>query len=115
MPYIQRNEKGEIIALIADSTGKDDQPTSLDNPEVLQFLAGSENSGKGDHYFEMLAQDLQQIRILEDLIDLLTLKGIIMFSELPLAAQQKILNKKSIRESFDHAGDILVRDEAPLL
>ncbi len=35
MPYIQRNEKGEIIALIADSTGKDDQPTSLDNPEVL--------------------------------------------------------------------------------
>ncbi len=38
-----------------------------------------------------------------------------MFSELPLGAQQKILNKKSIRESFDHAGDILVRDEAPLL
>ena len=115
MPYIQRNEKGEIIALTADSTGKDDQPVVLDNPEILQFLAGSENTVKGDHYFEMLAQDLQQTRILEDLIDLLTSKGIIMFSELPVPAQQKILNKKSIRESYDHAGDILVRDEAPLL
>ncbi len=72
MPYIQRNEKGEITALTANSTGKDDQPVGLDNPEILQFLAGSETSAKGDHYFEMLAQDLQQIRILEDLIDLLT-------------------------------------------
>ena len=115
MPYIQRNEKGEIIALTADSTGQDDQPVGLDNPEILQFLAGNDNPAKGDHYFEMLAQDLQQIRSLEDLIDLLTSKGIIMFSELPVAAQQKILNKKSIRESLDHAGDILVRDEAPLL
>lgn len=115
MPYIQRNEKGEIIALTADSTNEIDQPIGLENPEVLQFLAGSEHSAKGNHYFEMLSQDLQQIRILEDLIDLLTSKGIIMFSELPLAAQQKILNKKSIRESFDHAGDILVSDESPLL
>lgn len=39
MPYIQRNEKGEIIALTADSTGQDDQPVGLDNPEILQFLA----------------------------------------------------------------------------
>ena len=114
MPYIQRNEKGQIIALTADSTGKD-EPTGLDNPEILQFLAGGERAGKSNHYFEMLAQDLQQIRILEDLIDLLTSKGIIMFSELPVAAQQKILNKKSIRESYDHAGDILVRDDAPFL
>lgn len=115
MPYIQRNEKGEIVALTADSTGKDDQQTGLDNPEVLQFLAGNHQTAKGNHYFELLAQDLQQIRILEDLIDLLTSKGIIMFSELPAAAQQKILNKKSIRESFDHASDILVRDDTPLL
>ncbi len=115
MPYVQRNEKGEIVALTADSTSENDQPMGLDNPEVLQFLAGGNHASKGDHYFEMLAQDLQQIRILEDLIDLLTSKGIIMFSELPVAAQQKILNKKSIRESLDHAADILVRDEAPLL
>lgn len=113
MPYAQRNEKGEIVALTADSTSEEDQSIGLDNPEVLKFLAGGK--AQGDHYFEMLAQDLQQIRILEDLIDLLTSKGIIMFSELPVAAQRKILNKKSIRESFDHAGDILVRDETPLL
>ena len=51
MPYIQRNEKGEIIALTADSTGQDDQPVGLDNPEILKFLAGNDNPAKGDHYF----------------------------------------------------------------
>lgn len=114
MPHVQRNEKGDIIALTVDSITENDPPLALDNPEVLRFLAGS-NSIAGDHYYEMLAHDLQQIRILEDLIDLLTSKGIILFSELPLAAQQKILDKKSIRERFDHASDILVIDEAPLL
>ncbi len=116
MPYIQRNEKGEIVALTTDAARPDDQELTLDNPEILQFLAGSRAAQeKNKHYFELLSQDLQQIRILEDLIDLLTAKGVILFSELPVAAQQKILNKKSTREQLEQANDIIVEDDAPLL
>lgn len=115
MPYVQRNQKGEIIALTVEPVRPDDQQLSLDSPEVLQFFAeGSSVSGQNKHYFELLAQDLQQIRILEDLIDLLTAKGVILFSELPAAAQQKILNKKNAREQLDQSNDIIVQDDALL-
>ena len=115
MPYVQRNQKGEIIALTAEPVRLDDEQISLDNPEVLQFLAASNSIGdQNKHYAELLAQDLQQIRILEDLIDLLTAKGVILFSELPAAAQQKILNKKNTREQLDQSNDIIVQDDALL-
>ncbi len=115
MPYVQRNQQGEIVALTAEPIRPDDQQLGLDSPEVLQFLAGSNSmSDKNKQYFELLAQDLQQIRILEDLIDLLTAKGVILFSELPSAAQQKILNKKNTREQLDQSNDIIVQDEALL-
>jgi hypothetical protein len=37
------------------------------------------------------------MRILEDLIDLLTEKRLIQFTELPLAAQKKLLGRKWVR------------------
>ncbi|EEO26908.1 hypothetical protein [Oxalobacter paraformigenes] len=115
MPYVQRNQQGEIVALTAEPVRPDDQQLSLDSPEVLQFLAGGSSvSDRNKQYFELLAQDLQQIRILEDLIDLLTAKGVILFSELPPAAQQKILNKKNTREQLDQSNDIIVQDDALL-
>lgn len=115
MPYAIRNEKGEIIALTASPNRENDEPVAFSDPEVLQFLtreAGSDDPRKKFH--ELLAQDFQQIRIVEDLIDLLTAKGTILFSELPVAAQEKILRKKTRREEFDQTNDILV-DDKPIL
>lgn len=111
MPYVQRNKKGDIIALTAEPIREDDQLLGLDNPEIMQFLADGSAAGQNRRHAELLMQDLRQIRILEDLIDLLTQKGIILFSELPAAAQQKILNKKSAREKLEHTSDILVQDD----
>lgn len=111
MPYVQRNKKGDIIALTAEPIREDDPLLSLDNPEIMQFLVAGSNAGQNRHHAELLMQDLGQIRILEDLIDLLIKKGVILFSELPAAAQQKILNKKSVREKLENTSDILVEDD----
>ncbi|MCM1511822.1 MAG: hypothetical protein NC112_01695 [Oxalobacter formigenes] len=111
MPYVQRNKQGGIIALTAEPIREDDQLLGLDNPEIMQFLADGSAAGQNRRHAELLIQDLRQIRILEDLIDLLTRKGVILFSELPAAAQKKILNKKSAREKLEHTGGILVQDE----
>lgn len=115
MPYAIRNEQGEIIALTASPNHEDDTPVGFDHPEVLQFLMrdGSNNDSQ-KKYHELLVQDFQQIRIVEDLIDLLTAKGTILFSELPVAAQEKILRKKTRREEFEQTNDILV-DDNPIL
>lgn len=111
MPYAIKNEQGEIVALTATPNSKDDQPVSFNDPEVLKFLTSDIERTQNSKFNTLFLQDLQEIRIVEDLIDLLTAKGIILFSELPQAAQEKILRKKTQRDEFNHSNDILLTDE----
>jgi len=108
MPYIQRNEEGRISTL----TMSGDAPCEflpVEHPEVLQFLSAPAGSNAGNTSdLEMLLSDLKLIRVIEDVIDLLIAKRIIIFSELPLPVQQKILLKKGKRDKlFGSGGDIL--------
>jgi len=116
MPYALRNQEGEIIALTGTPTHENAAMVSLDDPEVLHFLTRDTSASEEPSKKKMalLAQDIQEIRIIEDLIELLTLKGIILFSELPVAAQEKILRKKSTREQKGDTNDIIV-DDRPFL
>ena len=111
MPYIQRNQSGTIVSLTALPVSDADQFLHPDDPEVMHFLS---HPRVGDHghektSMELFAADLKMIRVVEDLIDLLTAKGLIMFSELPAVAQEKILCKRTVREKFV-SSDILVED-----
>jgi hypothetical protein len=115
MAYALRNDNGEIIALTISPNFEGDEYVSLNSEEVLAFMSRTlddpNQMGKAD---KMLLEDFKQIRIVEDLIDLLTAKGIILFSELPGAAQKKILGKKLKREEIGQSNDILV-DDVPVL
>ncbi|MEW7984884.1 MAG: tryptophan synthase subunit beta like protein, partial [Candidatus Thiodiazotropha sp.] len=51
------------------------------------------------------------IRIVEDLIALLIQKNLIMFTDLPNAAQQKILMRNQIRSVFQSGDPLLVDDD----
>lgn len=114
MPYVQRNQSGAIVSLTALPVGEDDRFLAPDEPEVIQFLSHPEigSDQRIQSEFELFAADLKMIRVVEDLIDLLTQKGIIMFSELPSAVQEKIICKKTVREQFQHTCDILVNDNS---
>lgn len=114
MPYAIRNEKGEIIALTSQPNRENDVKVTFSDPDVIEFLTrdASGNIVKSK-FHELLMHDLQQIRILEDLIDLLIEKDIILFSELPQTAQEKLLHKKMKREDYLKNNTILV-DDAPI-
>jgi hypothetical protein len=67
--------------------------------EILEFLNRSVDT---DPWMQLLSlSDIGTIRILEDLIDLLIRKNIILFTELPAEAQTKINERKQIREKID--------------
>ena len=116
MLYALKNQNGEIVALTNAPTHANADSVNLDDPEVLNFLLGNaaQHDETGSKTVEFFVHDIQQIRILEDLIDLLTQKGIILFSELPVAAQEKIFLKKTIREGMG-TSNIIVVDDIPLL
>lgn len=98
MLYVKRNPKGEIIAVQrdADSPGMEFKQ-SVDD-EILKFLGRDEVNGVIFHTLALT--DAKVIRILEDLIELLVKKNIIMFTELPEAAQVNLRERQQIRQKI---------------
>ena len=99
MLYVERNKNGEIIALHIKPGPKSHEQKSIMDEEILQFLNKNVDT---DPWIQLLSlSDIGIIRILEDLIDLLIRKNIILFTELPEEAQAKINERKRVREKLD--------------
>jgi hypothetical protein len=98
MPYIERSADGKIIGLRTVAGPNSTETKSLTDDEILDFLKDNL-----DNVFlkSLMAQsDAGIIRLLEDLIDLLTKKNIILFTELPEKAQEKIIERAQIRKKI---------------
>jgi hypothetical protein len=99
MLYVERDNDGNIIALHDKPENGADEQKSITDKEIIEFLSRSTDS---EPWMELLSlSDLGTVRILEDLIDLLIRKNIILFTELPEAAQAKINERKQIRQKLD--------------
>lgn len=105
MPYVERNAAGIVVAMTAEPGPSSREQLPAMHPDVLHFLAAD---ARGEGEDGLLAADLKMIRVIEDVIDLLVSKNVIMFSELPVPVQNKILAKKGQREKlFGSGGSIL--------
>ena len=98
MIYVERNGDGQIRALRrhADQPGMERKDTI--DAEVLEFLQGEESDASLLNV--LAATDLGILRILDDIIDLLIHKNIIMFTELPEEAQKKLTQRRRLREKI---------------
>lgn len=94
MPYVQRNEAGEIVALWKERHEAASEFLPPGDPAVLEFAAAPQAESDG---FSP-ATDLQMVRIIEDLINLLIAKQVIVLTDLPMAVQQKLLRQQARRE-----------------
>jgi len=99
MLYVERDNDGNIIALHRKpEPGADEQKAIMDE-EIFEFLNKTVDT---DPWVQLLSlSDIGIIRILEDLIDLLIRKNIILFTDLPEEAQSKIRERKRVREKID--------------
>lgn len=108
MVYARRNSDGRIIALYNTPNEDAGEAVSVNSEEVMEFLLHDEMSDEKSR--EILSRmDLEMVRITEDIIELLIDKGLIMFTDLPQAAQQKLLSKKRLRQHL-HGGNPLLVD-----
>jgi hypothetical protein len=107
MLYVERDKDGKIIALHKIPDPKAGEEKSIMDEEILDFL--NENVDT-DPWLQFLSlSDTGIIRILEDLIDLLIRKNVILFTELPEDAQLKIMERKRARETID-SENLMVND-----
>ena len=104
MLYVERGNDGKIKALHNTSSPTAQEQKAKVDEEVFTFLHIT------DSWEQMMAMsDFGTIRIIEDLIDLLVHKNIINFTELPEQAQQRIRDRKNLREKIV-SQDLLVHD-----
>ena len=103
MPYIKRNNAGEITAVSEEALPGFVLATEQDADEISDF--GIELVGKDEA--ELLKTDLEFVRVLEDVIELLMAKNVIQFTELPDASQAKMLKRKKLRGGLGGKLDLL--------
>jgi len=107
MLFIERDVNGNIAAIRQGQMKPGQEPASLLDEEVLTFFRAS---GELELLSQLLVlSDTSIIRVLEDLIDLLIDKNIILFTELPKAAQEKIQSRKKLRTKIG-SDDLMVDD-----
>ena len=96
MLYIERDKDGKIIALHNTPDPNAGEQKSIMDEEILDFLNGNVDTDPDIQFLAL--SDMGIIRILEDLIDVLIRKNLILFTDLPEDAQAKIRERRRVRE-----------------
>ena len=105
MPFVKRDEQGAVIALSQESDDGFTEELSQNDPAVTEFL-----KDVGGQASTLEASDLDLIRVVEDVVELLIAKGLILFTELPEDAQQKIMRRQQMRSQADGLQNLISKD-----
>ena len=92
MIYVKRDEQGKISA-ISNEKSQGFTDAEISESELVEFIAQSNSSEN----LKLLQADLEFIRVLEDVIDVLIQKNIINITDFPAPVVEKLLQRQGIR------------------
>ena len=112
MFYVQRDAQGELIRVEAAAYAEATETLPADHHEIQAWYANEavENSLK-----QLKQSDFEMIRVLDDLIQVLTSKGVIRVTDLPEAAQAKLMDRTQARQALDGLSQLIDEDEGGLI
>lgn len=91
--YIKRNGAGELVAISKESAADFVEVIADDALELVAFIQQT----KSAQQLALEQTDQTMARVLEDVVNLLVEQGVIRFTDLPDAAQHKLLNRRELR------------------
>ncbi len=117
MPYVARDDQGQIIEVQEGETESAWERVGLDNPELVSYLnrAIDDGLGRDEIRAELEATDRELIRVIEDVITVLIDKRVFMLTELPAAAQEKLARRYNLRSKLSDLGSIISDHEEFML
>lgn len=98
MPYVLQNDAGKILALYDKQEDINAQWLDDNAPDVISFKQSLVNSTQAEQ--ALAASDMELIRVLEDIVDLLIKKQIFVFTDLPEFAQAKLSKRRKVRSDM---------------
>ena len=105
MPYIKRDESGNIVAVSQSAELGFGEELSSDHPDVSEFLSTLQSANA-----TLDATDQDFVRVVEDLVHVLVEKGVILFTDLPDSAQEKMLFRQQLRSKISGELDLIGDD-----
>ncbi|WP_438300305.1 tryptophan synthase subunit beta [Pseudomonas sp. NMS19W] len=112
MFYVQRDAQGQLVRVEAAAWAEATETLPADHHEIQAWFANAavENSLK-----QLKQSDLEMIRVLDDLIQVLTQKGVIRVTDLPAAAQAKLMDRTQAREALGGLSQLIDDEETGLI
>lgn len=99
MIYIERDGAGKISAIRRDDANNSPDKEGLTSENLMEFLVSDEMSLSS--YKKVLEHmDSEFIRVLDDLVDVLVQKKVILLTDLPEDARKKIFDRKAVRQKI---------------
>lgn len=115
MPFIKRGTTGEVIALFRERAAEAGEYLPPTHPEVQQFIGLEQvvqgSAGQPESRQYMASSDLEMIRVYEDLVDILISKHVVVLTDFPQAAQEKLMRRKRLRSSFSSLTEALAGED----
>jgi hypothetical protein len=112
MPYVSRDENGNIVGIFRSPIGGASEELAAEDPEVIQFL--SDGGSSEQLKWELFVSDLLMGRLIEDLVDVLIQRSVMTITDLPAGAQRKLMRRRHLRDKMQ-AADGLLTDEGGVL
>lgn len=109
MPFVYRDADGNIQAVYeqpvegGEEVGPDDPALKIFVERNLPAVASLQD--------DLVQSDLALARVMEDLIEILIDKKVIMFTDFPDGAQQKLRARRGLRKEFSYVEDLFVTDD----
>lgn len=98
MHYIKRDIEGRVTQVEDEPfAGMTEQNSDL-TPELEQWYKKQE--ARAATLLQLRQSDLEMVRVLEDLIEVLMSKGTISITDLPPAAQTKLIHRAQARRTL---------------
>jgi hypothetical protein len=95
--FVRRNGRGEIVAASKVYAAEITEELPDNSPELAAFVGKALHRPKELTAFQ--SSDLDMVRVVEDLIELLMGKGVITFTDFPDAVQRKLLGRQVLRRT----------------
>jgi len=108
MPYVYRDADGNVQAIYEEPV-QGCEEVAADDPQLLAFIQRSApNAVLNDQWVQ---SDLALARVLEDLIELLIEKKLLLFTDFPRGAQQKLLERRGLRKEFSYVDQLFGEED----
>ena len=96
MPYVYRDAEGAIAA-VYEQPVEGGEEVAVDDSALIAFIQKNVPVAVTD---EWVQSDLALARVMEDLIEILIDKKVMMFTDFPEGAQKKLLERRGFRKEF---------------